>query len=130
MWQHPDYQLFGSFVEHEMALRSGTVSHDILRALDLDTLAQRHPQSLSEGQKRRLVFAATLAADPEVILMDEPFAGQDSNSLAHQVALLSAHCAKHHGAVVLSTHDVRGILGFINRVVWLEHGTIVADTRI
>ncbi|OFQ97845.1 hypothetical protein HMPREF2909_08510 [Alloscardovia sp. HMSC034E08] len=130
VWQNPGYQIFSNTVDGEMALRcdSAEVCERELTALGLSGLEDRHPLSLSEGQKRRLLCAATWAAQPELILMDEPFAGQDSANIARQLEELQRLASEHNSCVVLSTHDVRGVVELVTRVIHLDCGRIVRDT--
>ncbi|WP_411053473.1 ATP-binding cassette domain-containing protein, partial [Tritonibacter sp. SIMBA_163] len=53
-----------------------------MKALDLKTIAHAHPFSVSHGQKRRVAIGAMLADGRQVLLLDEPTAGQDQQALA------------------------------------------------
>ena len=65
----------------------------------------RHPQSLSEGQKRRVSIAAVVATAPEVLILDEPTSGLDGANMASISKLLKAEAARGR-AVFLITHDL------------------------
>ena len=79
VYQNPNYQLFMPTVEQEVAFgaESKEYAEEIMRLFRIKQLAQRHPHSLSEGQKRRVSIAAVVASNPEVLLLDEPTVGQD-----------------------------------------------------
>ena len=87
---------------------------------------QRHPRDLSEGQRLALALAVILAADPPVLLLDEPTRGLDYAAKARLVAVLRALAARGH-AVVLATHDVELAAEVATRVVLLAEGQVVAD---
>ncbi len=77
-----------------------------LVGLDADTMATRYPHQLSGGQQQRVGVARALAADPPVLLMDEPFSAVDPivrASLQDELVRLQAEL---HKTVVLVTHDV------------------------
>lgn len=73
---------------------------------------------------RRLWLAQALAADPEVLLLDEPSTGLDPRQRAIMVALLAARQAE---VVVLSSHLIEDVADLADRVVVLDHGRVVYD---
>ncbi len=75
-----------------------------LATFDLAPLAARHPRDLSAGQRERLALAAALAADPAVLLLDEPTRGMDLPRRAALAALLVERAGHGRSAVVV-THD-------------------------
>jgi energy-coupling factor transport system ATP-binding protein len=76
----------------------------VLEELDLGPLAARHPLDLSVGQRERVALAASLAARPGVIALDEPTRGMDPERMAALGALLRARAAEG-AAVLVATHD-------------------------
>ncbi|MFR1481210.1 MAG: ATP-binding cassette domain-containing protein, partial [Hydrogeniiclostridium mannosilyticum] len=84
VYQNPNYQLFMPTVEQEVAFgaESAEYAQEIMQLFRIEQLAQRHPHSLSEGQKRRVSIAAVVASNPEVLLLDEPTVGQDYAGLS------------------------------------------------
>jgi len=98
-----------------------------LLGLDPAVYRERYPQQLSGGQQQRVGVARALAADPEVLLMDEPFGALDPvNRLALQQELARIHRASGK-TIVLVTHDIDEALRLATRVVLLHHGRIVQD---
>lgn len=83
VYQNPDYQLFMPTVEKEIKFgaMSDEYADEIAEKFGIKHLYARHPQSLSEGQKRRVSIAAVVATDPEVLILDEPTVGQDYQGL-------------------------------------------------
>jgi energy-coupling factor transporter ATP-binding protein EcfA2 len=85
-----------------------------------------HPRDLSEGQRLALALAVVLAAEPPVLLLDEPTRGLDYAAKARLVAHLRRLAGAGH-AIVLATHDVELAADVADRVVILADGTVVAD---
>jgi len=75
-----------------------------LEPLDLAHLADRHPLSLSEGEKRRLTIASALAAGPGLLVLDEPSVGFDGGHLARLFRSLDGYRGGG-GAVLLASND-------------------------
>jgi putative ABC transport system ATP-binding protein len=97
----------------------------LLATVGLSDRADYYPAQLSGGQRQRVAIARALAADPQVILADEPTAALDSESGAKVVALFRA-IAQQGRAVVIVTHDSR-ILQHGDRIVRMADGLIVDD---
>lgn len=79
VYQNPTYQLFMPTLLSEISFKakSEETAREMINAFGLSGLEQRHPQSLSEGQKRRASIAAVCASEPTVLFLDEPTVGQD-----------------------------------------------------
>lgn len=89
----------------------------------------RKPRELSGGQRQRVGVARALAADPPILLMDEPFGALDPVTraeLQHEFAELVKRLAK---TIVFVTHDLREAMKLGSRIVLLAAGKIVADAR-
>lgn len=98
----------------------------LLTQVGLSDRAEHYPGKLSGGQKQRVAIARALAADPPIVLADEPTAALDSESGTKVIALLR-RLADHDGrAVVIVTHDNR-ITQFADRIIHLEDGHIVGE---
>ena len=77
----------------------------ILDSLNLSHLAWRHPQSLSGGEKQRVVIACAIAKKPAILILDEPTSGLDGANMAAIAGLLRTEAEKGT-AVFLITHDL------------------------
>ena len=97
-----------------------------LAALRLEELADRHPRSLSVGQRQRVAIAAVAVGDAPVLVLDEPTRGIDAASRSALEAAVTAH-RDGGGAVVIATHDVELAARVATRVVVLGDGDIVAQ---
>jgi energy-coupling factor transport system ATP-binding protein len=104
--QNPNHQLFADSVRSEV-LQPGvspSLAEALLTELNLHDFADKHPQALSQGQKRRLALAAVLARQPQICLLDEIVVGQDPHSLSLMLKVLKQF-TQHGGAVILTSHD-------------------------
>lgn len=122
--QHPDQQLFLRTVEQEVqwtAADPAAAAREIA-AFRLDPLRQRHPQSMSMGQKRRLTVAAALARRPDLLMLDEPTVGQDDQSLSWMIDRLIQY-VHEGGALLTATHDARVARALGQDVIVLHGGT-------
>ncbi|HSI48317.1 MAG TPA: ABC transporter ATP-binding protein [Ideonella sp.] len=96
-----------------------------LLGLPPDQYRGRYPHQLSGGQQQRVGVARALAADPEVLLMDEPFGALDPitrSALQQEMARIHRASGK---TIVLVTHDIDEALGLATRIVLLDQGRIV-----
>jgi molybdate transport system ATP-binding protein len=98
-----------------------------LREVGLEPLAERHPAQLSGGQAQRAAVARALAADPKLLLLDEPMAALDVAVTPALRQTLRRVLADR--TVVMVTHDVLDALLLADRVVVLEEGAIVEQGR-
>src|SRR6266704_3898091 len=89
--------------------------------------ASRRPSDLSGGQRQRVGVARALAADPPILLMDEPFGALDPVTRAELQREFSALAHRLGKTIVFVTHDLREALLLASRIVLLEAGRIVAS---
>src|SRR5215207_7326891 len=96
-----------------------------LVGLEPDQFADRYPRELSGGQRQRVGVARALAADPPLLLLDEPFGALDPltrASLQHEFADLTSRLGK---TAILVTHDVREALILARRIGLMHKGQLV-----
>lgn len=98
-----------------------------LVGLDPAEFAGRHPRELSGGQRQRVGVARALAADPPILLMDEPFGALDPVTRAELQREFSTLSRRLGKTIVFVTHDLREALLLASRIVLLEAGRIVAS---
>ncbi len=89
--------------------------------------SHRRPRELSGGQRQRVGVARALAADPPILLMDEPFGALDPVTRAELQREFSALARRLGKTIVIVTHDLREALLLASRIVLLEAGHIVAS---
>jgi osmoprotectant transport system ATP-binding protein len=93
--------------------------------LDPELYRQRYPHQLSGGQQQRIGVARALAADPAVLLMDEPFGALDPVTRAALQGELKRVHQLSGKTIVLVTHDIDEALLLATRIVLLDQGRIV-----
>jgi osmoprotectant transport system ATP-binding protein len=95
--------------------------------LDYATFARRMPYQLSGGQRQRVGLARALAAEPKLLLMDEPFGALDPLTRAEMQDMLRALLQRLNKTVLLVTHDLNEALYLASHIVLMEGGKIAAD---
>jgi putative ABC transport system ATP-binding protein len=100
----------------------------IFAELGIDGLEDRRPADLSGGQQQRVAIARALAADPSVILADEPTANLDSHTAIELLDLMSQLNRDKGTTFIFSSHDDK-VIARGKRVIRLEDGYLAADSR-
>jgi osmoprotectant transport system ATP-binding protein len=99
---------------------------EMLRLVGLDAeLASRYPHQLSGGQRQRVGVARALAADPAILLMDEPFGALDALSRDQLQREFLSLQRRLHKTVVFVTHDLREALRLGSRIALMDAGRLV-----
>ena len=126
VYQNPTYQLFMPTLLAEVSFRASSEqkAREMIEAFGLSGLENRHPQSLSEGQKRRAGLAAICAGEPEVLFLDEPTVGQDYNNLERIVSAVNKLNRENGCTVVTVTHDRRCAAAMADRALIMGNGKI------
>ncbi len=100
----------------------------ILELLSVAEKKEALPGTLSGGQQQRVAIARALAAKPAIILADEPTGNLDSATSHEVLGLLKMVAQQFQQTIVLITHD-RDIAQLADRIVHIEDGKIVGDTK-
>ena len=104
-----------------------TLVHLKLEAVGLRGAAQLMPSELSGGMARRAALARAIALDPELIMYDEPFAGQDPISMGVLVKLIKALNEALNLTSIVVTHDVSEVLDIADYVYILANQKIIGE---
>jgi sulfonate transport system ATP-binding protein len=82
------------------------------------------PKELSGGEAQRVALARALVSEPELVLLDEPFAALDAITRLRMHGLVRELRRKHHAAMLLVTHDIDEAIALADRVVVMSQGRI------
>ena len=96
----------------------------LLKLVQLDWLADAYPSQLSGGQRQRIALARSLAVEPKVLLLDEPFGALDAKVRKELRRWLRRLHDEMHISSVFVTHDQEEALEVADRVVVMNHGKI------
>jgi branched-chain amino acid transport system ATP-binding protein len=99
---------------------------EVLRFMGLDARANDPAAALPYGEQRLLEVAIALAAQPKLMLLDEPVSGMNPAEKARFTATL-AKIRRRDITLLLVEHDMRTVMGVSDRVICLNHGRIIAD---
>jgi energy-coupling factor transport system ATP-binding protein len=138
VFQNPDHQLFTNNVADEVGFSlkmHGVIgdeaiqrSKEVLDVVELGDCLDRHPFSLSRGQRQKLAVATALVHRPKMILLDEPTTGQDGKSLSGLLQMMTRLREQGH-SIIMVTHNMDIVANYATRVIVMHQGQIVADGR-
>ncbi len=116
-----------------LGLRGGDLrarSEAALGEVGLGHRVDAWPLTLSGGEAQRAALARALVREPQLLLLDEPFAALDALTRYRMHELVLALWRAHRPAVLIVTHDVEEAIALADRVLVLDRGRIVADERV
>lgn len=119
--QDMNYQLFSDSVENEILLcaKHPKYLENLLDELNLTEFRDRHPMSLSEGQKQRVVIASALLSGKEIVIFDEPTSGLDYEHMKRFGKLLN-DLKKSNAVIIVITHDEELASKYCDSIVQLD----------
>ncbi|MGB2510482.1 ABC transporter ATP-binding protein [Leuconostoc suionicum] len=136
--QNPNHMITKATVFDEVAsgLRLRNVDEEqvtervreMLQLVDLDGMRNWPISALSFGQKKRLTIAAVLVLKPEILILDEPTAGQDATHTSQLLSFLQNINITNHTTIIIITHDMHLLANFVQRALVVVDGQILADT--
>lgn len=135
VFQFPEYQLFEETIlkdvcfgpknfglSEEEAIKR---AKEVLNIVGLDeSYLERSPFDLSGGQKRRVAIAGILAADPDVLVLDEPTAGLDPQGAYEMMQLFQTLNKEHKKTIIMVTHDMEHVMNYCKEVIVLKDGRV------
>ena len=137
--QNPDNQIFNTSVEKEVAFALPFLGYapDIvkketersLKAMQLWEQRHAHPLSLPKGERGRIVIAALLAMNPEIIIFDEPTTGQDYQG-SSSILEVSRQLHRMGKTVIVITHHLYLMPDYADRAIVMGKGTILLDAPL
>ncbi|MFZ5824808.1 MAG: ABC transporter ATP-binding protein [Bacillota bacterium] len=108
---------FGPRMRHVPASTYMPAAMEALRLVGLEGFEQHLPKKLSGGMRQRVALARVLVADPQVLLMDEPFGALDAQTRTIMQELLQTIWERDHKTVLFITHDIEEAIFLADRVV-------------
>ena len=104
---------------------------ELLATVGLDEeLLSRYPSQLSGGQRQRVGVARALAADPPVLILDEPFGALDPITRSEMQKEFRTLQRRMRKAVIFVTHDLREALLLADRIALMEEGRLIVDLPV
>jgi energy-coupling factor transport system ATP-binding protein len=131
-FQNPNDQFFKSTVKDELLAGPRAIGkkeegvEDICDTLNLHGLLERSPYRLSEGEKKRVAVASVLAMRPDILVLDEPTAGQDGR-FKQIMADMIIRSENSDTVTVIITHDLDFARAVADRWIVLHDGQVAAD---
>lgn len=101
-----------------------------LEEVGLAASADAWPKTLSGGEAQRVSLARALVREPQLLLLDEPFAALDALTRARAQQLVAQLWRKHGWTVMLVTHDVEEALLLADRVLFMDDGVIAQEVGV
>jgi branched-chain amino acid transport system ATP-binding protein len=99
---------------------------DVISLVGLEAVAQHKVENISHGDQRLLEVAVAIAAEPRVLLLDEPTAGMSPSETSSFIELLTSRLKGRH-TVVIVEHDMEVVMRTADRITVLQRGTVIAD---
>ena len=133
--QDSDFQLFAGSVKEELSIGKSNVKltdeekNRILSKFGISDFEDRHPMTLSRGQKQRLTIATAVSSESKVIFFDEPTSGLDKNSM-DLVSKSILEISDTDKALFVISHDYEFLLSVCNRIIYFQNGSIEADFKL
>jgi energy-coupling factor transport system ATP-binding protein len=136
VFQDPNVHLFADTVEEEITFMMHNLGFSpksieeslekMLTQFNLNYCRYAYPRSLSTGEKQRVALSSVLAANPQLLILDEPTRGLDyelKKTLMHRLKTYQ----QNGGTILLITHDIELIAEFGERVLLISEGNLVAN---
>ena len=120
-WQSiMDNALLGLKVQRKVDARARARVKNLLAACELTQFADRRPSELSGGMRQRAALVRTLAPDPKILLLDEPFSALDYQTRLTLADELSAIIRREQKTALFVTHDISEAISIADRVLILS----------
>lgn len=140
IFQNPLHQLFASTLKEEVLLASKHLgipesneaelqAEKLLGTFGLLTYQDQSPYALSLGEQRRLTIASILLHKPQILLLDEPFIGQDYRNV-HRLMTVIREEVTQGTTVLLATHDAAIAETYCTRILFLYNGSLLIDAPV
>ncbi len=124
LWQHMKVSAHLEFVASGTGQKKESTVREILQATGLESLKDRRPHQLSEGQARRVAIARAIAAQANYMLMDEPLVNLDQEAKSDLFELIESHIVATGMGLLFVTHDETEAELLGGSRLWLRQGRL------
>ncbi len=123
---HDNLRAISEIIIHDKNIRSERIDH-VISKFELDNLRKIKAKHLSGGQKRKLVLALALLSEPNVLLLDEPFAALDVMTIKMLQEIIVNLQQQNHITICICDHQARDLLACVDGAMILSNGKIIAQ---
>jgi branched-chain amino acid transport system ATP-binding protein len=118
---------WGGFFPSKWRAEAEEKAFQVLELFGLTRRVGLKARELAYGEQRRLGVAIALASDPKLLMLDEPVAGLNPEEAAELASVLRRVKTERGVTMVMVEHHMRTVMGLCNRIVVLDHGTLIAE---
>ena len=139
LFQNPDDQLFAPTIEEDVgfgARNLGLEENEVkkrvdwaLKAVDLTEYKKYSPYDLSWGQKKRAALAGLLVLKPKLLILDEPFANLDFNSIYNHLKILETLREEEKMTILFTTHNLFFVENWADKMLVLKNGSVLFEGK-
>jgi len=139
LFQNPDDQLFAPTIEEDVgfgARNLGLEEDEVikrvdwaLKAVDLLEYKKYSPYDLSWGQKKRAALAGLLVLKPKLLILDEPFANLDFNSIYNHLKILETLRKEEDLTILFTTHNLFFVENWADKMMVLKNGSVLFEGK-
>ena len=97
---------------------------ELMERFHIADIGKRYPTQISGGQQQRVALARALAADPQILLLDEPFSALDNHLKAHMMKDMLVSLKEFHGNTLFVTHNMEEAYCLCDRIAVLSAGSV------
>jgi energy-coupling factor transport system ATP-binding protein len=136
VFQNPDHQIFARTVKEEVGFSLKVLKEDpktidkrvaeALEVVGLQGYEEKVPFALTKGERQRVAVASVLAAQPQVVILDEPTTGLDYRHQRNMMEVLKRLNQRGHTIIVI-THSMWVAAEYAERTLVMKDGTILSD---
>ncbi len=119
--------LFGSGAAHRREKVLYAKAMEILELVGLASEADKIASSQPHGNQRHLCLAVALAADPKLLLLDEPVTGMNAEEVTEMVALVKTLQREKGLTSIVVEHNMKAVMGLCDRIVTISYGKKIAE---
>ena len=139
LFQNPDDQLFAPTIEEDVGFGARNLGLEetevikrvdwALKAVDLTEYKKYSPYDLSWGQKKRAALAGLLVLKPKLLILDEPFANLDFNSIYNHLKILETLREEEKMTILFTTHNLFFVENWADKMLVLKNGSVLFEGK-